>query len=215
MDPARILPSSFQVVRVPNSKIPPPQQQLSATPGTPPAATSCKPGRAKILVAPSPSSQTVTPVAGQVTPGSRPAAVIKSQSVGSSVIQTTQQLSEQHSTTSSTTCTSKSTSSNPHTPLSSSATDLTPVPITAPSSVASSCSSTRSTPSLSAPAAEFHARFGRTSKYATKDSPRMFGVKCVVDFERIYRYLSVIHKQNEECHLTPMGESQIHSLVSS
>lgn len=60
---------------------------------------------------------------------------------------------------------------------------------------------------LSPSAAAAHARFGRTSKYATTDSPRMLGVKCVVDFEKIYRYLSMVHKPDWECHLTAMGKS--------
>lgn len=62
--------------------------------------------------------------------------------------------------------------------------------------------------SLSPSAAAVHARFGRTSKYATKDTPRTLGVKCVVDFEKIYRYLSEIHKPDKEFNLTPMGKSK-------
>ncbi len=217
---AKRLPAPSQVVSVPNSKIPPPQQQLSTIAGTSSAATitsqsaatSCHLHAAKIRAVPSTFSQIATIDTGQVTCSSSAAAVVKTQSGGSSVIQTTHQPSERHPATISTSSTSKSTSSSPHTPLSSSATSLSPVPSTAPSSVASSssatfsCSSNCSVSPVSTPAASFHARFGRTSKYATKDSPRMFGVKCVVDFERIYRYLSVIHKQNEECHLTPMGK---------
>ncbi|XP_070786168.1 snRNA-activating protein complex subunit 2 [Enoplosus armatus] len=221
MGPTKRLSAPSQVVRVPNSTIPPPQQQLSTTAGTSPAAPSCQPGAAETLVAPSTSPQTVTPVTGQVTPSSISAVVVKTQSVGSSVIQTTQQPSEQHTTTT-TTSTSESTSSSPHTPLSSSsATSVSVVPTTAPpasashSSATSSSSSTHSTPPLSTPAAAFHARFGRTSKYATKDSPRMLGVKCVVDFERIYRYLSVIHKPTEECHLTPMESAIVLDLLMS
>ncbi|GLD66681.1 snRNA-activating protein complex subunit 2 isoform X1 [Lates japonicus] len=60
-----------------------------------------------------------------------------------------------------------------------------------------------------------HVRFGRTSKYATEDSPRTFGVKSVVDFERIYRYLSVIHKPSEECCLTPMESAILLNLLMS
>lgn len=59
---------------------------------------------------------------------------------------------------------------------------------------------------LSPSAAAAHAQFGRTSKYATADSPRTLGVKCIVDFEKIYRYLSMIHKPDWECHLTAMGK---------
>lgn len=63
---------------------------------------------------------------------------------------------------------------------------------------------------LSPSAAAAHARFGRSSKYATTDSPRMLGVKCVVDFEKIYRYLSMIHKPDWDCHLTAMGKTVPH-----
>nr|XP_046237196.1 snRNA-activating protein complex subunit 2 [Scatophagus argus] len=139
------------------------------------------------------------------------------QNVGTSVTQTTQQPSEQRPTPLSTTSTSKPTPPSPYMPLSSSATSVTPVPSTTPSSVASSSSAT-SSPSMlpvGTPAAEFHAKFGRISKYATKDSPRMFGVQCIVDFERIYRYLSVIHKPNEECHLTPMESAIVLDLLKS
>lgn len=108
--------------------------------------------------------------------------------------------SEQHPTLMVTTATSKSSQSSRRT-------SIPPVPSDAPSSADSSPS--HSVPPLSTSAATFHTRFGRTSKHATKNSPRMFGVKCAVDFERIYRYLSEIHKPNEECHLTPMGESHL------
>ncbi|XP_054457616.1 snRNA-activating protein complex subunit 2 [Anoplopoma fimbria] len=215
LGPARRLPAPSQVVRVLNSKIPPPQQQLSTTAGTSPAstptsqpaATSCPlDAAAKILAVPAtspqPTSQTATPVTGQDTPGSGSAAVVKT------LIQTTQQPSEQSPTTISTSSTSKSTSSGPPPSLSSSASGQTPVPSTTPSSVPPK-------PLLSTPAAAFHAKFGRTSKYATKDSPRMFGVKSVVDFERIYRYLSSIHQPNDECHLTPMESAIMLDLLMS
>ncbi|XP_070849192.1 snRNA-activating protein complex subunit 2 isoform X2 [Chaetodon trifascialis] len=174
-------PSMGPVLRVSNSKIPPPQQQLSTTFETSPAA---------ILTAPLAFPQTVTPATGQVRPSSSPAAVVNS--IGSSVIQTTKQPSEQHPITNSTTCT-------------------TPSAAASSSSANSSCS----TPPMSTPAAVLHARFGCTSKYATKDSPRMVGVKCVVDFERIYRYLSVIPKSNEECSLTPMESAIVLDLLMS
>ncbi|XP_039997164.1 snRNA-activating protein complex subunit 2 isoform X2 [Xiphias gladius] len=227
---AKKLPALSKVVRVPNSKIPPPQQQPSPTAGTSPAATCssqtaatfCMPGSAEILAAPpttpQPASHTVIPVPGQGSLSSSSTAVVKTPGVGSSVIQTTQQMSEQHPTTNST---QKSTLSSLHTPLSSSATSLTLLPSTAPSSLASSssavgsCYSTHPMLPLSTPAVAFHARLGHTSKYATKDSPRTFGVKCVVDFERIYRYLSVIHKPNEECHLTPMESAIMLNLLMS
>lgn len=168
------------VVRVPNGKIPPPQQQLSTAAGTLPAAPSTSQSAEKIVVAP------FTPVTEKVKDISIAAEGVKTQT---SVF---------------TTATSKSTSSSPDTPLSS-PTSITPVTGATPPSVASTPS--HSTAPLSTSAAAFHARFGRTVKHATNDSPRIFGVKCVVDFERIYRYLSAIHKPNDECHLTPMGES--------
>ncbi|XP_068580842.1 snRNA-activating protein complex subunit 2 [Cebidichthys violaceus] len=218
MGPARRLAAPAQVVGVLNSNVPPPQQQLPTTAGTSPAstptsqsaATSCQPGAA--ASSPQPASQTATPVTGPVSPGPGSVAVVKTQSVGSSLIQTTQQPSAQSPTTMSTSSTSKSTSSGPHAPLSSSATGQTPVPSSAPSSAASSAPPK---PPLSNPAATFHAKFGRTSKYATKDSPRMFGVKSVVDFERIYRYLSNIHQPNDDCHLTPMESAIMLDLLMS
>lgn len=87
--------------------------------------------------------------------------------------------------------------------------DVAPPPATSRmpvSSVAPSAAPHNVATSLSQSAAAAHARFGRTSKYATKDTPRMLGVKCVVDFEKIYRYLSEIHKPQKECNLTPMGK---------
>ncbi|KAM6894528.1 snRNA-activating protein complex subunit 2 [Lycodopsis pacificus] len=155
-------------------------------------------GPAKILAAPTsspqPASQTATPVTGQVSPGCGSGAVVKSP------------------TTMSTSSTSKSTSSGPHAPLSSSATGQTPVPSTAPSSDASSAPPK---PPLSTPALAFHTMFGRTNKHATKDSPRIFGVKSVVDFERIYRYLSSVHQPNDDCHLTPMESAIMLDLLMS
>lgn len=174
LGPARRLHAQSQVVRVPNGKICPPQQQPSPTAGCSPAATS--------------TSQS--------------------------------QISEQPITTSSTSA-SKSMSSSSHIPLSSSAKNLTPIGSTASSAATLSCSApsgcflTHPTPRLSTTAAAFHSKFGRTSKYATKDSPRTFGVKCVVDFERIYRFLSVIHKPSEKCHLTPMESAIVLDLLMS
>ncbi|XP_029311131.1 snRNA-activating protein complex subunit 2 [Cottoperca gobio] len=224
MSPSERLPASPHVVSVPNSPNSPPQQQLSTTAGTSPAtaptsqstATCCQPDAAEILVVPStspqPASQTVTPLTGQVPPASGSAAAVKTPSVGSPLIRNTQQSntllpSEQHPTTISTTSTSKSTSSGPHTSLSSSAT--TPVPGTEASS------GVPPTHPLSTPATACHAKFGRTNKYATKDSPRTFGVKSVVDFERIYRYLSVIHQPDKKCHLTEMESAIVLDLLMS
>ncbi|XP_078147752.1 snRNA-activating protein complex subunit 2 isoform X2 [Centroberyx gerrardi] len=66
------------------------------------------------------------------------------------------------------------------------------------------------------PAAQaLHARIGQTSEYARSDNPRKFGVKSIVDFEKIYRYLSVVHKENEECALTPMESAIVLDLLMS
>uniref|UniRef100_A0A3Q3MQ25 Small nuclear RNA activating complex, polypeptide 2 n=1 Tax=Mastacembelus armatus TaxID=205130 RepID=A0A3Q3MQ25_9TELE len=143
--------------------------------------------------------------AGKLTRSSVLAAESNIQIVGSSVIQANQQPSEQHPTTDSTTSTSKSTSSSPQTHHSFSTSSFPLV-----SSTASSSSTT-----LSTAAPEFRAGFGCNSKYSTKDNPRAFGVKGVVDFERIYRYLSLIHKPNEECYLTPMESAILLDLLMS
>ncbi|XP_059211400.1 snRNA-activating protein complex subunit 2 [Centropristis striata] len=113
--------------------------------------------------------------------------------------------------TSQSSATSTNSSSGPQTSLSSSAAIQT-VPSTAPPSGASAPGPTAT---LSKPASECHERFGRTSKYATKDSPRIFGVKSRVDFERIYRYLTFIHHPNEECNLTPMESAIVLDLLMS
>ncbi|XP_034532824.1 snRNA-activating protein complex subunit 2 [Notolabrus celidotus] len=156
--PVKRLPAPPQVVRVPNSKVSPPQTQ----PGTEPGAPSCQ---TAAVAPPHSGSQTTsgTPITGPITPASGG--------------QITHKPSEQQ------------------TPLTS-----PPLPTPLP---------------LSSPAATICARFGRTSKYATKDSPRVLGVKCVVDFERIYKYLSVILKPDEECHLTPMEGAIMLDLLMS
>ncbi|XP_032400343.1 snRNA-activating protein complex subunit 2 [Etheostoma spectabile] len=198
--PAKRLPAPSQVVKVPNGNIPPPKQRLPATAGSSTsqsAASACHPGAAQTLAAPStspqPPSRTVTSltVTGQVPASSGSAAAVKTQSVGSSEIRTTQQPAEQHPTPISTTSNSL-TSTN--------ATSKTPVPSTAASS----------TPPLStATTAALH---GPTSKY---DTTRVSGVKGVVDFERIYCFLSQIHQPNDECHLTPMESAIMLDLLMS
>ncbi|XP_022076445.2 snRNA-activating protein complex subunit 2 [Acanthochromis polyacanthus] len=171
---ARRLQAQSQVVRVPNGKIRPPQQQPSPTAGRSPSATS-----------------------------------------------TSQSQNAEQPTTIPSTSASKSVSSSSHVTLSSSAKTLTSVVSTASSTATVSCSApsssslTHPTPPLSTTAAAFHSKFGRTSKYATKDSPRTFGVKCVVDFEKIYHFLSVIHKPSEKCHLTPMESAIVLDLLMS
>uniref|UniRef100_A0A3B4UYG3 Small nuclear RNA activating complex polypeptide 2 n=1 Tax=Seriola dumerili TaxID=41447 RepID=A0A3B4UYG3_SERDU len=226
--PAKRPPALSRVVRVPNSTVPPPQQQPSTTSESSPAAPSNQPGAAEIPAASPTAPKPEIPASGQSTLSPGSAAVVDTPSVSS--IQTTQQhpsTSTPASTSTSTSTpapTSTSTSASTvkstvsHTPVSPSATSLTPLPSAAQFSVPSSSSSTSTThplPPLSGPAAEVHARFGRTSKFATKDSPRTLGVKCIVDFERIYRYLSAIHKPTDECHLTPMESAIMLDLLMS
>nr|XP_020469961.1 snRNA-activating protein complex subunit 2 [Monopterus albus] len=202
--PAKGRPALFKLVKVPNNNIPAPQQQPSTTAGTSSVVTSTS-----LPPATSTIPQSATSVIGQVRPSSSSAAVI-----GSSVIHTAQQPSEQHSSTS----TSIAASSSLHMPISSSGTSLSQIPNIAMSSSSSAipgCSYTHTTPLLSASATECQARFGRTSKYATKDSPRTFGVSSVVDFEKIYRYLSVINKPNERCPLSPMESAVVLDLLMS
>ncbi|XP_035491050.2 uncharacterized protein PB18E9.04c isoform X2 [Scophthalmus maximus] len=226
LGPAHRLPAISKVVRVPNCRFPPPQHQPSPTAGVSTAATcssltavtSNPPGTAKIHFAPPATSKTVAQTMIPVTPSSNSTVEGKIQDIGSSVNQTTLQPLEQQPTT---TSNIKFTTSSLLTPLSSSTTSLSLLPSTAPSSGASSipasssCSSSRPMPPLSTHAAEFHTSFGCTSKVTSKDSPITFGVKCIVDFERIYRYLSVIHKPDEECHLTPMESAIMLDLLMS
>lgn len=187
MGPARRHPAPSQVVRVLNRNITPQQQplptagaSLAAIFTTQAAATSYRLGTTEKCTVPSASlrstPQIVKPVTGHISPSSRHAAVVNTKKNCSSVIQTTQQPSEQQPTSICTSSTTKSVSSCPQMHISSSNATLTPVP---------------------------------------KDTPTAFGVKSVVDFERIYHYLSVIHKPNKGCPLTPMGTLEIHGLVPS
>uniref|UniRef100_A0A669DZE0 Small nuclear RNA activating complex, polypeptide 2 n=1 Tax=Oreochromis niloticus TaxID=8128 RepID=A0A669DZE0_ORENI len=140
--------------------------------------------------------------------------------LGRSVIKTTQQPTEPQPATIAITSTSESLSSSLNVPVSCSATTLTSVPgsvlstVASASSAISSCSSATTLPQ-SVSATAFHAKFGRTSKHATKDSPRTFGVKCVVDFERIYGFLSTIQKPSQDCQLTPMESAIVLDLLMS
>ncbi|XP_026154964.1 snRNA-activating protein complex subunit 2 isoform X2 [Mastacembelus armatus] len=204
MGPAKRLPAPSKVVRVPIRKITAPQQHLSTIARISSVATSYLPATKRLVLSPA-TTQPAWRKAGKLTRSSVLAAESNIQIVGSSVIQANQQPSEQHPTTDSTTSTSKSTSSSPQTHHSFSTSSFPLV-----SSTASSSSTT-----LSTAAPEFRAGFGCNSKYSTKDNPRAFGVKGVVDFERIYRYLSLIHKPNEECYLTPMESAILLDLLMS
>lgn len=202
--PAKRLPAPSQVLRVPNSTTCLPRQQPSPLVGTLSAATFDHPGSSLLTV-----SLKSVPETGQNQCSSRSSGTAMTPNLGSSVIQTTQQPSEQHPATTSVTSTS----------MSSSATSLTSVPSSVSSTVASTSSAISSPTPHTLPqsisAKECHARFGRTSKYATKDSPRTFGVKCVVDFEKIYCFLSVIQKPSQDCHLTPMESAIVLDLLMS
>ncbi|XP_053272564.1 snRNA-activating protein complex subunit 2 [Pleuronectes platessa] len=207
------LPVSSNVVRLPNIRIPPPQQQPSNAAGTQPAATSHPPGRAEELVPPTTPqlvSQTVIPV----TTCSNTTSEVKTVNVGSLVKQPTQQLSKQKPSTISTL---KSHSSRPDMPLASSATRLTPLPSTAPSSVKSSTSATSNHPvaPLSTPAAAFPSRVGCASKSANKKTIRTFDVNSNVDFERIYHYMSALHETDDKRPLTPMESAIMLDLLMS
>lgn len=126
----------------------------------------------------------MTPAVEKVKPSSVAVEGIKAENFGNSVNQISKRPSEQFSTV----------------VLSS-----TPAGTTTPSSVTSQLPN-HSMPFHSTSAVAAHARNGSTCKNATKDNPGMFGVNGIVNFDRIYHYISVIHKPNEECHLTPMGK---------
>ncbi|XP_039903129.1 putative uncharacterized protein DDB_G0290521 [Simochromis diagramma] len=158
------------------------------------------------------ASLTATPEKGPLQPPSRSST---SPSLSRSLNETTQQPTEPQPTTIAITSTSQSLSSSLNVPASCSATTLTSVPRSVLSTAASSAISSCSTPTTlpqSVSATAFHAKFGRTSKYATKD---MFGVKCVVDFERIYGFLSTVQKPNQDCQLTPMESAIVLDLLMS
>ncbi|KAM4603729.1 uncharacterized protein snapc2 [Polymixia lowei] len=77
----------------------------------------------------------------------------------------------------------------------------TSIPTTV-SSIPPSSSSSSSTPS-----AALRASFGQTSRHSRED--------CSVDFEKIYCYLSIVHKKNEACALTPMESAVVLDLLMS
>lgn len=185
------------------------QSPKTPTPTTRPSNTPPAPSQA--------ASLTAMPEKGPLQPSSQSSA---SPSLGRSIIKTTQQPTEPQPATIAITSTSESLSSSLNVPVSCSATTLTSVPgsvlstVASTSSAISSCSSATTLPQ-SVSATAFHAKFGRTSKYATKDSPRTFGVKCVVDFERIYGFLSTIQKPSQDCQLTPMESAIVLDLLMS
>ncbi|KAM9314975.1 uncharacterized protein snapc2 isoform 2-T2 [Pholidichthys leucotaenia] len=89
-----------------------------------------------------------------------------------------------------------------------------PEPVTAVPAGASSRSPTDGASCAPhAPTVELHPSTGGSSK--TKDSPRTFGVKYVVDFERIYNFLSVMAKSSDGCQLNPMESAVVLDLLMS
>ncbi|XP_037832557.1 snRNA-activating protein complex subunit 2 isoform X2 [Kryptolebias marmoratus] len=96
------------------------------------------------------------------------------------------------------------------TPLPSSPqTHLSPssVPTTAPQSL--SVLPTHPTVPHSSSVAAPHTSFGQNSKQTT------FAVKCVVDFEKIYNFLSAVQNSSEDFHLTPMESAVVLDLLMS
>lgn len=180
-------------------KIPPPQQQLCTSAQASPAAPStsqsavshCQPVPEKAPVAPSTPPPPATQASSCVA-----ADGVKAQSTDDCAVKRTEKPPEQQPS-SVITAASTSTSPGPNSVPSCSA-GTTAVTTTTPFSAAST--SSYSSPSHSNIAPAVQVKGGPTGKQATQDA------MCVVDFERIYRYLSAIRKPTEECHLTPMGE---------
>ncbi|XP_037537342.1 snRNA-activating protein complex subunit 2 [Nematolebias whitei] len=102
--------------------------------------------------------------------------------------------------------------SSPQTSLSPS-----PVPTSTPQSfsVLSRCPSTPPTFPPSSPTAAYHPRFGQSSKHATKDHLTAITVTSVVDFEKIYNFLSAVQNPSDDCHLTPMESAIVLDLLMS
>lgn len=178
MGPARRLPAPSQVVRVKNIQACPSQQQ------SPPTAGSSSQPNTTVCQNDGPlqdSSLTESPLSGEVMTSH------------SSTVQTTQ----------------NPTSSSSQVSVSSSAAGPTPVPTTtlSSSSVTSSSSTICPTlPSTTSTTTAGHTRSGQTGR-CEDDAPRSFGVKSIVDFEKIYNFLSAIQKPSQACCLTPMGKS--------
>ncbi|CAJ1086477.1 snRNA-activating protein complex subunit 2 [Xyrichtys novacula] len=194
VSPARRLPAPSQVVPIPATKVSTPQTQPGpgTGPGAPPAPSQ---------VVPIPATKVSTPQT-QPGPGAPPCQTANALSHPTRLTTVTTPVTPTPNSAAEgqTTCP----------PLSSS--PSAPSPVSYPSS-ASLIQPTHPPPSGSA--AALCARFGRTSKHATEDSPRALGVKCVVDFERIYKYLSFILKPDEECPLTPMEGAIMLDLLMS
>uniref|UniRef100_A0A3B3WEZ2 snRNA-activating protein complex subunit 2 n=1 Tax=Poecilia mexicana TaxID=48701 RepID=A0A3B3WEZ2_9TELE len=79
----------------------------------------------------------------------------------------------------------------------------------------SSFSSPHSTVPLSNTAAELPATSGQSSKHAAVDGPETVGVNFAVDFEKIYKFLSVVQNPSEDYNLTPMESAIVLDLLMS
>ncbi|XP_041840793.1 snRNA-activating protein complex subunit 2 [Melanotaenia boesemani] len=90
---------------------------------------------------------------------------------------------------------------------------VTTVSTSPPSEASTSSSSTQPTPRVSFSMAASHTKFGKTSKYPS--TMRTMGVKYVVDFEKIYMFLSESQKPNGTCCLTPMESAIMLDLLMS
>ncbi|XP_054608819.1 snRNA-activating protein complex subunit 2 [Dunckerocampus dactyliophorus] len=100
---------------------------------------------------------------------------------------------------------------DPH-PATSPASVASPTPSQAgsPVSASSTCPSTSASLSPHTSAAVVN-----TGSHTAKTSPRVLGVKCVVDFERIYNYLSSVHKPDNKYELTAMESAIVLDLLMS
>uniref|UniRef100_A0A096MEQ0 Small nuclear RNA activating complex polypeptide 2 n=1 Tax=Poecilia formosa TaxID=48698 RepID=A0A096MEQ0_POEFO len=79
----------------------------------------------------------------------------------------------------------------------------------------SSFSSPHSTVPLSNTAAELPATSGQSSKHAAVDGPETVGVNFAVDFEKIYKFLSVVQNPSKDYNLTPMESAIVLDLLMS
>ncbi|XP_029382600.1 snRNA-activating protein complex subunit 2 [Echeneis naucrates] len=209
---ATTLGLAISKIRVPNNKFSPPQQQPSPTARSPLTRPSHLPGTEASPAVPPTDQQPEPLVSEHITPSSGSVTDAKTQSCAI-VFQTTQE----HAATTPTVISrslSFSSSSSPSSSGPSSATSLMPPSSTAAGPGPISCSTHPLSP-LSSPAAGVGVKFGRTCKCTKQHSPRSLGVKCIVDFERIYRYLSAIHQPTDECHLTPMESAIMLDLLMS
>ncbi|XP_030017948.1 snRNA-activating protein complex subunit 2 isoform X2 [Sphaeramia orbicularis] len=86
----------------------------------------------------------------------------------------------------------------------------TPVPSTSDSSLSLPLgAASSSVPAHTTP------KFGPTGKYTTKYHPVSLGVKSIVNFEKIYQFLSVINNPDQGCKLTPMESAIVLDLLMS